>query len=534
MEDMIKKVVTCEVKEIADRTLEFIGSTEVQDRDGEVILAKGWDLSNYKQNPVFMWAHRYDQPPIGRSLKTWAREGKLKFHIEFAPKETYEFADTIYKLYKAGFLKATSVGFIPDPEGIIEGDGEKSPKRTYSKQELLELSAVPVPSNPEALVQAREAGLITVKEFEVCEGEFCSVTKPEETDDWIRIPIRECDVTATIDISKKEGIKALYCGKEKKIRTYMFDKRPPYNWTMAKAKKWVEEHKDNEPKQETYDCECIECGYKMESEKHCADIKCPKCGGEMRRAERPGPGRGEENLETKGAIPYKKTPLAPEDAEWDAGKEVKEAEIDDLKVMCTWVGDDPENKTSYKLPHHKASGDHACVWRAVAAAGAVLMGARGGVNIPDSDLAAVRTHIAKHYADFDKGKPPWEKEISQAEIGDELDYIKSLIEKEGMNEEVLAQAWELTREIMRLAGDEIPEDILLKVGAVLNQKNRQKLNDIKRLAQEILDSAGQEEPKDDKQPEIIFETTKELSKEDITNIIQAVVKNTIEKAQGKI
>jgi len=40
-----------------------------------------------------------------------------------------------------------------------------------------------------------------------------------------------------------------------------------------------------------YNCECIKCGHKMSSDKHCADLKCPKCGGQMRRAERPGPGQ---------------------------------------------------------------------------------------------------------------------------------------------------------------------------------------------------------------------------------------------------
>lgn len=38
-------------------------------------------------------------------------------------------------------------------------------------------------------------------------------------------------------------------------------------------------------------CECLDCGHIMESEKHCRDIKCPECGGQMRRAERPGPGQ---------------------------------------------------------------------------------------------------------------------------------------------------------------------------------------------------------------------------------------------------
>ena len=40
-------------------------------------------------------------------------------------------------------------------------------------------------------------------------------------------------------------------------------------------------------------CECLNCGYKLVSEKHCADLKCPKCGGKMRRQERPGPGKSD-------------------------------------------------------------------------------------------------------------------------------------------------------------------------------------------------------------------------------------------------
>jgi len=44
-------------------------------------------------------------------------------------------------------------------------------------------------------------------------------------------------------------------------------------------------------KAEEYKCECIECGYKMTSDKHCNELKCPECGGQMRRVERPGPGQ---------------------------------------------------------------------------------------------------------------------------------------------------------------------------------------------------------------------------------------------------
>ena len=249
MANIIRKVFPFEVKEVSNRILEFTGSTEEIDREGEVVLVSGWDLRHYKANPVFMWAHRYDQPPIGKANRVWAsKEGKLKFHIEFAPKETYEFADTIYQLYKGGFLKATSVGFVPLE--WEDGDGIKSPKRTYSKQELLELSAVPVPSNPAALISTEDAqrigidmGILT-KAFEDIEKGI--VQKPEETENYIRIPVRgeegkhDGHRIRTITLDEGKGIKALYCGECKKITTYLFSKDE--GWTMESAQAWIREH----------------------------------------------------------------------------------------------------------------------------------------------------------------------------------------------------------------------------------------------------------------------------------------------------
>lgn len=54
-----------------------------------------------------------------------------------------------------------------------------------------------------------------------------------------------------------------------------------------------------------FNCECIKCGYKMTSDKHCDTLKCPECGGDMRRAERPGPGK-----EVVLAVSEKKTDTA--------------------------------------------------------------------------------------------------------------------------------------------------------------------------------------------------------------------------------
>ena len=136
-------------------------------------------------------------------------------------------------------------------------------------------------------------------------------------------------------------------------------------------------------------------------------------GGLVRAAADP---QDSEDVEVYSAIPYKKTPLADEGEDWDAGAEVGSAEVDTLKIICTWYdAENPDVKSSYKLPHHKAAAPHSCVWRAVSAAGAALMGSRGGVNIPAGDEAAVKSHLAKHYREFDK-QPPWEQsEAPQAE-----------------------------------------------------------------------------------------------------------------------
>jgi|TARA_Y100000310_G_scaffold317685_1_gene370826 HK97 family phage prohead protease len=255
---MVRKLVPVEIKEISGRVLEFTGSTEAVDRDGEVIEAAGWDLKAYRKNPVFMWAHDYRQPPIGKARKVTKIDGKLVFEIEFADREIYEFADTIYRLYKGGFLHATSVGFMP--KEWKDGESDDDARRRYKTQELLELSAVPVPSNPEALINARDTGVISVKEFNgiAKQGtdflkafiplfDYEKVQKPEETDDYIRIPVaaergkHKDDKIRWITVSAKKGIRGIYCSDHKVIITYVFAKG---DWTMAEAQQWVDGHKD--------------------------------------------------------------------------------------------------------------------------------------------------------------------------------------------------------------------------------------------------------------------------------------------------
>jgi len=132
-----------------------IASDESEDRHGEKIKLQGWELENYKKNPVLQWAHDYSVPPIGRANAIRISEGKLVFEPEFH--EETQLAKEIKALFKKGILKAFSVGFIPKDMNTKQNSIEKA--------ELLEISAVPVPANPNALVFAKEKGFKAIMPY---------------------------------------------------------------------------------------------------------------------------------------------------------------------------------------------------------------------------------------------------------------------------------------------------------------------------------------------------------------------------------
>jgi len=147
-------------KSESKRQISYVVSDETPDRMGDIIRVRGWDLSQYKQNPVILWAHDGTSvPPIGRASnvrRRYSPSARLTADIEFAPKEAYEFADTIYQLANRGFIRATSVGFMPlETEEVDEAQRKKLGLGKYgqlfSKAELMEVSVVAVPANPAAL-----------------------------------------------------------------------------------------------------------------------------------------------------------------------------------------------------------------------------------------------------------------------------------------------------------------------------------------------------------------------------------------------
>lgn len=180
---MEKKYIKATVKNIQEDGLlsGIVGSTAAIDRYGEIVDQKSWILDNFKKNPVILWAHNLtlgdDKPPIGKAVNVEVKAGKLRFDIQFDMADP--FAADIFRKYKEGFLNAFSVGFMPGRVEDIQDESHPELRAILKNNELLELSAVPVPANPEAL-QSLRAKSFKAKSWDRLIKE---TTKEEEQDD---------------------------------------------------------------------------------------------------------------------------------------------------------------------------------------------------------------------------------------------------------------------------------------------------------------------------------------------------------------
>lgn len=129
------------------RSIRFVLSTSIEDRAGDTIDQNGWRLDRFKENPVLLWGHESRKPPIGVVRNLGVVNGRLEGDAVFASAETYEFADTVYRLCKDGFINAGSVGFSAVRYEINRDTGGLN----FKEQELHEFSIVSVPCNPQAL-----------------------------------------------------------------------------------------------------------------------------------------------------------------------------------------------------------------------------------------------------------------------------------------------------------------------------------------------------------------------------------------------
>lgn len=161
----------------------------------------------------------------------------------------------------------------------------------------------------------------------------------------------------------------------------------------------------------------------------------------------------ELEIEGKGAIGGHSPAKAPRGRAWQASAAVKR--------LRTWAGgpakadiswrkyrtgfgwfnaEAAESFGSYKLPHHDiVNSSFVVVFRGAAAAAVVLQGGRGGVAIPEGDVGRVKSHVARHYHQFDE-KAPWEREKGADWLDMELEVAADLLTEGIIDDELPAFA----------------------------------------------------------------------------------------------
>lgn len=340
-------------------------STESVDRHGDIIRQSGWEkLDQFMKHPVLLAGHNYYN--ISAQIGEWedvrVRSKQLEAVARYYIGESNEEADWGYKVAAKG-RAAYSVGFMPlewkEREAKDDDDDDEKPhhRRGYEfiRQELLEASHVSIPANPDALQRMMHAGVVAPEMLEIAFSILPS---------GLTIPSYHADSLTTTDVIKAGRV----------MSQANLDRLHGVMESLEIIHKAV--------------CDMGE--------------ECPMKG--MDGA-----------LILLGAVPTHNPPKADEDESWSAPtlSDFTDGSWDDLSAeRRRWIMEHfawsenvpPEKYGDLKLPHHSVQATRT-VWRGVAAAMAALMGARGGVNIPDGDRKATYNHLAAHYRQFDKEPP---------------------------------------------------------------------------------------------------------------------------------
>ena len=147
-EESVKKIQeglsSLELKEEkTERKFKVVASTEDIDRSWEIIKVNGWKRENFMKNPVIIANHIYKiENIVGKATSIYVKNNQLIIEWVFA--ESNPLGKLLSDLYEEWMVKTVSVWFIPNKRD------ERNPK-IISEAELLELSFVAVPCNPNAL-----------------------------------------------------------------------------------------------------------------------------------------------------------------------------------------------------------------------------------------------------------------------------------------------------------------------------------------------------------------------------------------------
>lgn len=147
----------------------FVLTSEIVDRDGDVVVVNEMNIDNYKKNPVVFFEHDTRQHAIGKAYNIKKLKGKVTADVWLH--ELDEPSQQVKRYLDAGVYNSGSIGFrVYGSTKRRVGLNEQSPYETVNElkpTELYEFSVVKIPANPEAIrkayereVEAKQKGLL--------------------------------------------------------------------------------------------------------------------------------------------------------------------------------------------------------------------------------------------------------------------------------------------------------------------------------------------------------------------------------------
>ena len=159
---------------LGDRQIRVIVSTPDPDRVKDIMEPAGAELANFKLNPIFLADHN-PKTPIG-TIDVEVKSDRVEGVVTFAPLGVSAKADEYCGLFKAKILNTVSPGFRELEVEPLPGGGVR-----IKRWELLEVSGVAVPANPQAVVTARSFGAKADSNWKVGASRNLPIG---EGDDW--------------------------------------------------------------------------------------------------------------------------------------------------------------------------------------------------------------------------------------------------------------------------------------------------------------------------------------------------------------
>jgi len=260
--------------------------------------------------------------PIGKVVDSTIDSKGLKVQAEINPHHT-RFQE-VWGSLKDGYLDAFSIAYIPVKTEKIMKDGQEV--RMLNQINLLNTAVTGNPINPSAsMTNVMAKSLDWIKEQE----DKAQAQKPK------------------YDIAKESEKEESEDEKKKK-----------------------EEEESEEDK--SFNCECLKCGHKVKSDDHCKELKCPKCGGEMRRLERPGPGteskdksltesrssnNGDNIKKMKGGLKMEKEQKNIEEDKKEEVAKVEEVKVEEKPEAKAEVKSETETTTTNEVTDSKINAE---------------------------------------------------------------------------------------------------------------------------------------------------------------------------------